>query len=453
MNRRNPIICWLGWALPAMIIQSGLAQGDREKPVSPPEDVKTGWTFGALPAVAYDSDVGFKYGAVVNLYDFGDGSSYPKYDHSIYLEWSRTTKGNGINQFMYDSDKLIPGVRLSAEASLITDKALDFYGFNGYNSYYNPDYEKTGAAGYKSRMFYRQERKLGRIRAELQGSLFGRPDLRWFTGVSFNSIGIDTVNTPDLNEGKPEEDKLPYTGGGLYGMYRRWGLIPQDEYKGGDLTLLKLGMVYDTRDNEPNPMNGMWTVIQLIHAPAFLAGRDESYTRLVLTHRQYFTLIPETMNFALRISYQGKISGKMPFYMLPFVFNSPPNYTRDGLGGGKTIRGVLRNRVAGESYVFGNAELRWKVLRTRLLKQNFYVALSGFLDGGLVTGKYRLDRSGIPPDQLFWIDKDRESFHPAYGAGVHLALNENFIVAVDYGLAADPRDGSNGLYIGMDFLY
>jgi hypothetical protein len=82
------------------------------------EEVKTGWTFGGVPVVAYDADVGFKYGALVNLYNFGDGSRYPMYDQSIYLEWSRTTKGSGINQITWDTDKLIPGIRSFFEASL-----------------------------------------------------------------------------------------------------------------------------------------------------------------------------------------------------------------------------------------------------------------------------------------------------------------------------------------------
>ena len=54
-------------------------------------DAKTGWTFGVLPSVAYDADLGFQYGALTNLYYFGDGSTYPEYLHSIYAEVNRTT--------------------------------------------------------------------------------------------------------------------------------------------------------------------------------------------------------------------------------------------------------------------------------------------------------------------------------------------------------------------------
>jgi hypothetical protein len=41
----------------------------------------------------------------------------------------------------------------------------------------------------------------------------------------------------------------------------------------------------------------------------------------------------------------------------------------------------------------------------------------------------------------------------AYGLGLRIAMNQNFIIAFDYGLAADKRDGSGGLYIGLNYLF
>ena len=37
------------------------------------EITKTGFNFGPLPAIAFDADKGFQLGAILNLYDFGDG--------------------------------------------------------------------------------------------------------------------------------------------------------------------------------------------------------------------------------------------------------------------------------------------------------------------------------------------------------------------------------------------
>ena len=431
-----------------LTVQLISGQEDKQK-----EKIKTGWTFGALPVVAYDSDIGFKYGGLVNFYDYSDGSRYPKFDQSIFIEWSRTTKGIGINQLTYDTEKLIPGIRMLAEASLLTEKALDFYGFNGFNAYYNSNIEDSDdAENYISRVFYRMDRSTLRLKTDFIGKLKG-DKLKWFAGIEFCNNKIDTVDVANLNKGKDEADMLPDTiGGGLYGDYIKWGLIPSGQVRGGKTTLLKAGAIYDTRDNEPNPMKGVWTELQFLLAPGFLSD-DYGYSRVALTHRQYFTVIPKMMNFAYRLSYQAKLSGEMPFYMLPFVFNSTPNLTRDGLGGGKTMRGILRNRVVGEDFVYGNAELRWKVLRTVLFNQNFYIALAGFADGGMVTGKYKLPEVTEPEANAWLTRGEKEQLHLSYGAGVHFALNENFIVTVDYGLAADKRDGKSGLYINLNFLY
>ena len=38
------------------------------------EVTKDGWNFGALPTITYDTDLGLQYGALVNLYHYGDGS-------------------------------------------------------------------------------------------------------------------------------------------------------------------------------------------------------------------------------------------------------------------------------------------------------------------------------------------------------------------------------------------
>lgn len=412
--------------------------------------IKKGWTFGALPAIAYDSDIGFKYGALANFFYFGDGSTYPKYLHSLYFEWSRTTKGSGINQFTYDSEYLIPGIRFSAEASLLTEKALDFYGFNGYEAWYNPAYEDDEDPAYISRMFYRVDRKLGKIRTDFYGQILEKK-LKWLAGVEYTSNKIGAVDIEKLNKGKDAEDLLPDTTL-LFDKYQEWGVIDEEQADGGKTTLLKVGLVYDTRDNEPNPMKGIWTDVQLLVSPKFLG--DYGFSRVALTHRQYFTIIQKRLSFAYRLSYQAKLSGTIPYYMLPFVYNTAPNLTRDGLGGAKTIRGLLRNRVVGEDFAYGNFELRWKFLQTVLLNQNFYIALNVFTDMGMILDKYDVNTTGVPAAEraIFFPDK-KESLHVAYGAGLHFALNENFVVAVDYGMAAKKEDGDSGLYIGLNFLY
>jgi hypothetical protein len=137
------------------LLQAAVAQEAGENKNETYAKTKTGWTFGALPAVSYNTDLGFQYGALVNLFYFGDGSTYPKYMHSVYGEVSRYTKGSGINRFFIDSEHLIPKIRTTVDVSYLTEKALDFYGFNGYESVFNSEWQTTDDPAYISRMFYR----------------------------------------------------------------------------------------------------------------------------------------------------------------------------------------------------------------------------------------------------------------------------------------------------------
>ena len=100
------------------------------------EIIKTGINFGPLPVVAFDADRGFQYGALLNLYNFDDGSTYPNPKSQWYFEASAYTKGSYKFIVNYDNKTLIPGVRMSICTGYYGDKALDFYGFNGYQSIY-----------------------------------------------------------------------------------------------------------------------------------------------------------------------------------------------------------------------------------------------------------------------------------------------------------------------------
>ena len=114
---------------------------------------------------------------------------------------------------------------------------------------------------------------------------------------------------------------------------------------------------------------------------------------------------------------------------------------------------MLRNRVVGEDYLYGNFEIRWKFLQTILFNQNVYLAVNTFLDFGMVTGKYDFNRADIPAGYEYLFPDTKEKLHLTYGAGFHIAINENFIIAINNGFATDKQDGTSGLYIGLKWLF
>ena len=251
----------------------------------------------ALPVVAFDSDLGFQYGLLGQIFLYGDGSSYPEYKHTFYAEVSRYTKGTGINQFFYDSKYLIPGgIRTTFDFSYLTEKALNFYGFNGYQAAYHPSFEDEDSEDYISRMYYRHERKILRIIADFQGGIVSER-LRWLVGVNYFNISTATVDIEKLNKGKDEEDKLPDTSL-LYDEYNLLDYIAPDERDGGVTTYFKLGLVYDTRDNEAAPNRGLWTEVLFLTAPSFLGNRPYAFNKIAINHRQYITLVKNHLVFS-----------------------------------------------------------------------------------------------------------------------------------------------------------
>jgi len=400
---------------------------------------KTGWSFGGIPAVAYDTDTGFLYGAILNFYDYGDGSLYPGYGKSVYLEWTRTTKGSDKKVAFLDFKNVLnKGYRVTVDLSYLTEKALDFYGFNGYEANFDKTYiDDEDSLNYKTRVYYKHARELFRTTFDIQNKL-PIDNARWFAGIGSYGTTIGTVDIESLNEGN-DENPLPDSTT-LYDKYVDEGWINSDDKKGGRTNFLKAGIVYDTRDNEPNPMKGMWSEAMFL----FASSESGAYSQYVLTHRQYFTLMEKNLSLAYRVGMQGKLSGDIPFYMLPYVHSTYK--TTDGWGGSKTLRGILRNRVVGDGVAYGNIELRWKFKRFTLANQNFYLALNTFVDGGMVYQPYELPSSYSPSNM-------DESLHIGYGGGFRVAINENFIIAVDYGMAKDEQDGSSGLYIGLGYLF
>ena len=111
------------------------------------EIIKTGTNFGPLPVVAFDADRGFQFGALMNIYNFGDGKNYPNPNAQWYFEGSAYVKEGNVGSYLfraeYDNKTLIPGVRMSVCAGYYKDAALDFYGFNGYQSNYDMDLIKS----------------------------------------------------------------------------------------------------------------------------------------------------------------------------------------------------------------------------------------------------------------------------------------------------------------------
>jgi len=405
------------------------------------QKIKTGFGFGALPAISYDSDLGFQYGALVNLYDYGDGTTFPKYNHSLYLELSTYTKGTTIARLRYDSESLIPKVRTTLDVAYVPDQMSDFYGFNGYQS----NFDLATSKMYRN--FYKCEKNTFRIKADFQG-YFGESKFGWVGGYAFYNFKMDTVNITKLG-------LSPVPGGDLFQKYKTWGIIDANEANGGSINYFKAGLKYDTRDQLACPTNGIFTEAVVQTAPKFL-NQTNPHTKMAIIHRQYFSLAKDLI-FAYRLDYQTTIGKeKVPYYAQPELITS---YliaaTNQGLGGKVSVRGILRNRIIGDNVGFANFEFRYKFLRFEMFKQNFYLGTNVFFDSGIILKPIEMDLTNVSPGDkdTYFNQYEKGKFHSAAGIGLKIGWNENFVISADFGKAFDKQDGNTGMYIGLNYLF
>jgi outer membrane protein assembly factor BamA len=417
-----------------------------------------GWSIAALPNLSFDSDVGFRYGVLANVFYSGSRTSNKENFHSLSFEWSRTVKGSGINRLYFDSNYIIPSIDFDIDISYLTDLEMQFFGFNGYEAVYNAKWEDRSSSDYVSEVFYRHDRKVFRIISNFQGRLFNSNDhIRWTAGLVYNNIEVGSVDLNRINEKKSEEEQLPEAEG-LYDKYVKWGVIKNYHARGDKITYLKGGLIYDTRDQKKFPTKGIFTDAILAYAPSLPGDGQLDYARATFFFRHYLSLDSRNLVFAYRVGYQGTLFGEVPFFMQPQIVNSKmESASFQGLGGSKTLRGVMRNRVVGDGIFIGNAELRWIFLRTMAFNQEIYLGGNLFSDFGKVVDKieFTIDESEVGPEDILddYFETNSERFHITAGAGLKIGIKERLIVSCDYGVTMDDRDGNSGLYITLNWLY
>jgi hypothetical protein len=458
--------------------------------------IKTGWNFGVLPSVAFDADLGFQGGALTNIYYYGDGSQYPEYIHSLYAEAAYTTKNYGIFRVNYDSKYLIPKHRLTLDATYQPDAMCDFYGFNGYQSIYNQDFHKWKKdpakmgvlEDYQSRAFYKYKRDLFRFAADIEGTIW--QNIKWNAGLGVLGYMIDECDINMLNGKKniydPATDRhaqkaLNPDVEGLYEKYVKWGLIDQAEAKGGWHPYFRAGLTYDSRDQRTCPTKGIYADAFFTYTAAFdtdkaqQAAAGYNHLQFNFNFRHYVPIYRDRVTFAYRVGTQNNIAGKSPFYMntyLNTLFIQRVMY--EGLGGANSLRGIMRNRILANGFAYANVELRCKVARFDIGRQHFYIGLAPFFDLGIITQPYKLDETKIanaytadtdanklPLDKYFLMKDGKFDTskvympHMAAGVGLKAAMNENFVLSVDWAMALDKQDNAKwaNFYIKMGYLF
>jgi len=385
------------------------------------------YSIGLLPALDYSADKGFGYGFLVQLDDKSNAQYSPYYISHRFI-FQKTTRDIVDYSYRLDSKYLLPaGIRLTLDTRYQISLLEPFHGPGGAQTDYSEAFTDSDDPEYRGKFYYTYERRTNYLRLIFQKNL-PQPDLRVLWGIVFQSTKFDSIDYS--SHAKPD-----FLRSLLANNWRHYSAI----YPGGWENALILGLVYDKRDHELSPRAGLWSEVLMRLVPA-ISANDFNYLAISATHRHYIQL-------SGKLVLAGRISGryfseKAPFFTLSQVDGS--FVTDIGVGGKKTIRGILWQRVLGYKTAYGNLELRYFA---RELFKTGYVAFNLFADAGRSFDKKLtgFEGSGEEQDQL----------HVGYGIGMHAALSNTFVTALDIAFPLNARIDGGGvkLYIGLDWLF
>ncbi len=385
------------------------------------EAVKKGMMYIPLPVFQFNTDKGAMFGLMMSVYNFGDGQYYPNTKSNIDILAQYSTKGSLETSIKYDNKYMFTDTRLIANAAYKYDKCYQFYGFNGYKSYFDNNVSKT---------FYYFDRR--NILAEVNILRDFKENLKWKLGYSFNYFDNRNADLNNINKGKSKNEQ--FLGETLFEKYRKWGLISGDQAEGGIVSKINFGLRYDTRDQEAAPQMGIFAEADIEIAPKFL-GTKHPYSKYEINWRQYIPLYKERLIFAYKLNYMGLLGENVPYYAIP------PN---------NTVRGILINRIQSQDIVSSNLELRYLFPNVRIFKQNIAFGLNAFFDTAKAMREYKITFNG---DERYRQEYEqyismgsKEKWHSAAGFGFQVLINRNFIMRFEYGVPFNKQDNYGGSF-------
>ena len=399
----STVLTWLSFT-----VLAGAPQLEAQDPPPAHRD----WEFAGLPAFNFDSDEGFGYGVALEIYAYGQGAQHEPYFLTFQPQILLSTKGRRDFTIFFDSPYVLPdGWRLTAFIGSERHTATPYYG-RGNDSQYDEGSDRIDGP---NPHFYRFGRTRNQITFDLQRTLVGS-SLRMLVGGGSGRVTLDLI---------PHDEGTTLLATEL--------ATSGEPLPGGWTNFLRGGLVWDTRDREVGPRQGVWSEFLLTRASETLAG-DYSFTQWTLTDRRYHSL-GERIVLANRLLLQGT-SGEAPFYELQQVRDS--YRTNEGLGGAKTLRGIPKNRHTGRGMFLWNAELRWRATEFQTFDRDFHLVVSGFVDSG------RVWAGGVKLDEVF------SDLHHGFGGGIRVGMGDNFVVALDVGHS---DEATAPIYIGLGYLF
>lgn len=444
-SRRHLLLALLTLIFAFLLPGEALARR-KKKDTGPPKPDRL--EFGALPAINYDIDLGFGFGAIASLAKFATG--YRPYKWRLELLLSATVKrlpGGGY-EFPFHDDYLnfdFPGLlqnrlRISGRAGFRKFANTGYYGFGNDSASLTPwdmiDPDEDLAAYQAARKYHRFDHIYPLLQLNARVQLWDRstPEQRRRIEalVGFNS----TYNIVDPYPGsKLEMDIAAKQQDTVDGKTLANLLRGTDPHA---LLVINLGLLFDTRDHEYTPTRGTFTEISVRSSPG--VQQDLRYAGITVNSAWYHAIVGERLSVAFR-GVADVISGDAPFYELTRFGALMP---RDGPGGGWSLRGIPRQRYSGKVKLIQNLELRSIFWKFNIRKSRFAVGAVAFVDAARIWADTR-------PTNLGGTSLDGGTFKVGTGGGLRVRWGETFLVRFD--AAYSPTEHTPGFYVDIGHIF
>ncbi|MET0402252.1 MAG: BamA/TamA family outer membrane protein [Cystobacter sp.] len=351
-----------------------------------------------VPLVSYNSDLGFTYGGVAGAYLYSPG--YVPYRHAIAIQAMFTSRGQQNHYLRYDGPRLIGPMRLEMRLEYRRELLSPFYGAGNVSA---QDFRGNEN---QERFNYRK----GSPGAWLR--LRGRPlgdthPLQAYAGYAWRYTQVSAFDASVLSELKPV------------------GI------EGGATGQVSAGVMWDTRDNESDPVRGGVEEVALRVSGA-ATGSHYQYGGITLSEKRFWSLGPRVV-LAQRLTLDA-LFGEVPFFEW---VNTGGVSVSEGIGGMSSVRGIERNRFAGNIKAFSNTELRVRVFDFSLFGAPVYTGGVAFLDVGRVWHPSVVDGP-------WW------KLHPGVGAGLRVARRA---AVVRFDWAMSPETLRHRVYINFGHMF
>ena len=387
---------------------------------------KEGVYVTGAPDISSDPVNGFGYGGEGTLFFNGKKSdpffAYTPYRASLGITLFNTTRSQ--REFMLKLD--IPYIfntkwRLRVEGGYEANPNLLYFGqneqsLNGLQYYANndslinpimnasySDYENSLKGGNEFYNTYFKKEAVLNISGE-RSFLDGK--FRTLVGYEIAYVDFSSFAGKSLVQQDYDSKKITGLGKGI-------------------VTIEQLGLIWDTRDLETDPSNGVFA--ELTNELSLKAlGSEYNFNKTFFHFNYYKKLFPQRIKklvFAGRVAF-GYSALDCPFFEYQDQWSSEGSI--EGLGGANTLRGFKQSRFLARAMSFNNAELRYRFAQCEVLKQHFAFSAVPFADAGAVWDK--LDRIGY-----------LNNFRMSEGLGLRIAWNVNTILRFDYAISKEDK--------------